>query len=1112
MENFTLNQPLVMALGWTLLHSLWIALAVALLVRLTWTILSSKYAKWRYGISLASMVFILISSTLTFTYYYQNYSHESLAFIAESGVNASGDIFTVNFFLEEADKKAEIATQTSILEHTISFFEKNIPVIVIAWLLGTFLMGFRLMGSGWYLYNLSRKGLQSPPTEWIKLFEKLCTQMGIQKQVQIYLSDRVIEPSTLRHLKPVVLFPIGLINQLNMEQVEFILLHELAHIKRWDYLINWFQSLLELLFFYHPAVWWLSTQVREAREHCCDDLVLQAGHQQRMLYARTLTQLTAYSIHSKTNLAMSFSGNKNTFTHRVKRLFGQMDQAIDWRKPMLSGVLSLMFLLLLTANWSQGSSSDVKLDESVEEIMEELSNNGVEFNRNVFSEYLQNDFYEEGIAPLFFYNGTSYGRNEAEFLNAIEKDFGQFSVNTLKEVDIILYIDANQALIQKYGKDAKYGVVNVNKKSVRNAKSPLLNDDTVYKLYLNEHQDEEYNFDFYLTRSPLEGNVPLVANIVVDPNRANLGSKKEITGVLSSKKIKSEEVEVVVEEEEVVVEDIRIGYNKGGNLITGMDIKDDLLSSKFQLGTKGNMITVNPIIVVDDEVLGKQKDLKLPYDKKLIGTVTFSPPTDKSLSKFGAIASEGVVTVISNERLINEVEVVEKVKPANSSGMDLKETIKESIFYVNKKEVDPLIVVNEKVWGKQSKLSKDLKTDDFDFMIFKRPNEQLVQKYGDQAREGVALITMDLSKDKTVLKTDKLSIHVKDNVVESLDSEVEIKTDQEFVVYLDGERKGLWNEVKEEIEKDPENIDYIEVFKLGSLPEKYKKEGKDVMFIWTKIIKEAPVKELPIINEEPIEEIVEEYKEVVPAEKANSKVRIRHQYADQDSLQPLFVIDGKIMDKNRKDILIELEPKDIKTITVLKDANAVAIYGSRGKDGVIIITTKLKQDHLKKSEKDGYETEIVIRGSRKKAKEAKKNADENTEMTKKKEQELAKKKTIEGRLSKRSKTPVVEGRLNENTVVEGSLSNKSAVLEQSLNLYPNPFNESIAIDFDLPQAARTRVTISDLNGRVIKVLANEKMSKGRQILNWNAGNIASGTYIVTIESKDMLVSKNILKK
>jgi hypothetical protein len=173
--------------------------------------------------------------------------------------------------------------------------------------------------------------------------------MGIRREVRFFWSDRVREPITLRHLKPIVLFPIGLVNQLSMAQVEVILLHELSHIKRWDYLVNWLQSILELLFFFHPAVWWLSAQVREAREHCCDDLVLQAGRQQRLLYAKTLAQVSAYSLHSKSKLVMSLNGNKNEFTTRIQRLFGQFDQRISWQKPILSGLIMIMLLVLSLA-------------------------------------------------------------------------------------------------------------------------------------------------------------------------------------------------------------------------------------------------------------------------------------------------------------------------------------------------------------------------------------------------------------------------------------------------------------------------------------------------------------------------------------------------------------------------------------------------------------------------------------------------------------------------------------------------------------------------------------------------------------------------------------------
>ena len=91
-------------------------------------------------------------------------------------------------------------------------------------------------------------------------------------------------------LRPVILFPASALTGLSAEQLEALLAHELAHIRRYDYLVNLLQTTVETLFFYHPAVWWVSAQVRQEREHCCDDLAVAACGDV-LTYARALTAL-----------------------------------------------------------------------------------------------------------------------------------------------------------------------------------------------------------------------------------------------------------------------------------------------------------------------------------------------------------------------------------------------------------------------------------------------------------------------------------------------------------------------------------------------------------------------------------------------------------------------------------------------------------------------------------------------------------------------------------------------------------------------------------------------------------------------------------------------------
>lgn len=362
-----LDTPTVYALGWTLLHTLWQAVLVALFIRLLWLGVSQRRARARYGLTLSALSLILAMAIATFAYYYRSYQPMTFE-------NPASALLAMPFpeetSLPRLDWDSEGITanpeapEMSALTAAIYAVEGYLPWLVAAWLLGTIIMGLRLAGGWWQLQRLSNKGIAPLPAEWADRFTRLTYRMGVRRRVALRFSRLVAEPIALKHLKPVILFPVGLINQLTTEQVEAILLHELAHIRRWDYLVNWLQSILELLFFYHPAVWWLSGQAREAREHCCDDLVLRRGGARPMLYAQTLTQLTALSFTRKTKLAMSVKGTNGTFTQRVKRLFGHYETGFDWRKPVLSAVVCTVLLLSL------GLSSRAEEDTTVDVMKE----------------------------------------------------------------------------------------------------------------------------------------------------------------------------------------------------------------------------------------------------------------------------------------------------------------------------------------------------------------------------------------------------------------------------------------------------------------------------------------------------------------------------------------------------------------------------------------------------------------------------------------------------------------------------------------------------------------------------------------------------------------------
>jgi len=199
--------------------------------------------------------------------------------------------------------------------------------------------------------------------EWRTKINIFINQLGIDKQVQVYLSTYVKEPLTFGHFRPVILLPISLITGFDSKAIETIILHELAHIKRHDYLVNLGQSIVEIILFYHPLVWWLSKEIRTVREHCCDDLVLAMGDN-RNTYVETLTALQWRKAGVSPNrLSMTSIGDSGNFSQRIKRMFGEEEKHFSTQKWVV--LLGLVGLLIGGKVWmnQQKNISEERLDK-----------------------------------------------------------------------------------------------------------------------------------------------------------------------------------------------------------------------------------------------------------------------------------------------------------------------------------------------------------------------------------------------------------------------------------------------------------------------------------------------------------------------------------------------------------------------------------------------------------------------------------------------------------------------------------------------------------------------------------------------------------------------------
>ena len=200
----------------------------------------------------------------------------------------------------------------------LSYASKSLPYLSVAYIFLLLFLTSRLFAAYRYVYLISNKRLIRPGVE-LKLFaSKVALEIGIRKKVSVWISQHIDVPATVGFIKPVILIPLASINNLSSLQLEAIILHELAHIRRNDYITNLVISVIETILFFNPFVVLLSNAIKRERENCCDDFVLQYRYDPHS-YASALLRLEQSRM-SKLKLAIGAVSGKKQLLSRIKRI------------------------------------------------------------------------------------------------------------------------------------------------------------------------------------------------------------------------------------------------------------------------------------------------------------------------------------------------------------------------------------------------------------------------------------------------------------------------------------------------------------------------------------------------------------------------------------------------------------------------------------------------------------------------------------------------------------------------------------------------------------------------------------------------------------------------
>ncbi len=323
-----LSSPMVHHLGWTLIHFLWQGAVVAAVYAALRHMLRGKSPAVRYHLAMGTLAVMAALPVITFIHL----SHMP----AGAAVNGTPQMLASTTV---SGTSHAVASPLSPFEQLKIRLQPLVSWAVPLWLLGVMVMTLRVWRGWRHARDLRETADYSPVPQWHALVESLCTLLGIRKAVRLAVSVNATVPCVIGWLKPVILIPPSVMSGLTPLQVELVLAHELAHIRRQDYLWNLLQVAVDTLLFYHPAIRWVSHQARLEREQCCDDIVVELNGT-TIDYARALAELENLR-HPHTALLLGADGGQ--IMERIHRLVGlpAYNAAACWPPLLLTAGLLL---------------------------------------------------------------------------------------------------------------------------------------------------------------------------------------------------------------------------------------------------------------------------------------------------------------------------------------------------------------------------------------------------------------------------------------------------------------------------------------------------------------------------------------------------------------------------------------------------------------------------------------------------------------------------------------------------------------------------------------------------------------------------------------------------
>ncbi len=323
-------HALANALGWTMIHSLWEGLLLAvLLVGCS----HRRSSERRYITQCVGLAGLLAAVLVTFVLEMRSHSTRGIAFEVLKSIRAS----------EHPSGLYQIFTRDAS-QGSISFNWDGVAAgLAWSWIGGFVMMSVRAGVAAWRVRSLRRNATEWENDSWQIKAGLWAKELGITRSVRLCLTAFNDVPAVIGHFKPFILLPAAIVTHLSVEQLEAVVLHELMHVRRNDYLVNLLQLICETVLFFHPLAWWLSASIREEREHCCDIQVAKRDSSP-LPYAKALLALEELRVNSPEILALGAGGS--SLKRRIKRLLAPPQLAPGFGGWTIS-ICSLVLVALL---------------------------------------------------------------------------------------------------------------------------------------------------------------------------------------------------------------------------------------------------------------------------------------------------------------------------------------------------------------------------------------------------------------------------------------------------------------------------------------------------------------------------------------------------------------------------------------------------------------------------------------------------------------------------------------------------------------------------------------------------------------------------------------------